>query len=169
MFLLQLDGLGEITKIYWVTEQKCRKFTRIMAYIFICNVSSIVMALNYAIYCICVGNMDTSTWKLPFKLVVAFDTKPLWGWFLQWLFQFGASISYNLCISIPTAYFAAFCRYIEAICKHFEQSVDAIGLDVENIRSETKDRPPRPKNANDWNHVRGKLFRLIDHHVNALE
>lgn len=168
IFLIQ-DGLTGITEIYWATEQKCHQFTRLMAYFLVFNSSSLVMALNYAIYCICIGNMDTSTWNLPFNMVVPFNTESLCGWLLYWLYQLSANLAYTLCISMPTMYFAGFCRYIVAICMHFELLVDAIRSDVERIQSESTVGPRQQSNAVVWCDVRGKLFQLIDHHVNALE
>lgn len=124
-----------------------------MVGIVIFNASSLVMALNYAIYCIYIGDMDTTTWNLPFNMVVPFNMETLGGWLLGWLLQLSINLSYTLGISISTMNFAGFCHYIVAICNHFEVLIDAIRLDVEQMKDG----------------VMEKLFQLIDHHVNALE
>lgn len=163
--------------MYWSTEQKCRKFTRQMLYYLLFNMLSFPMALIYVIYCIYMGNLDTSTWNLPMNVVMPFDTQQIWGWFLKWIFEFGAAYSYFLSMTIPTIYFVCFCQYIVAICNHFELMVDAIRLDVEEIQSVKRGRK---NHSNKWQSVRTKavrmklvvrpkLVQLIDFHVNVLE
>lgn len=152
--------------MYRSTEQKCRKFTKFYLYYICCNQSSFVAALGFAISSICVGNLDTSAWNLPFNLVVPFNTEPLWGWFLHWYFQFTASLSYTLCMIIPTTYFVCLCRYIAAICNHFKLLIDSIRFDVEQIQYNSKNRQ---NNTDVWQNVHTKLIELVDLHVNAME
>lgn len=143
--------------MYFSTEQMCRKFTRLMLYYGVFNLSSIVIALNYAIYCMCTGNWDISTWNLPLNNVFPFD-KSFGGWILKWLFQASTFFTYACCMIIPTTYFVCFCRYIVAICKHFEMLFNEIQFDNFG-RSQCKENTQ----------IRKKLSGLIDHHVNVLE
>lgn len=131
------------------------------------NALPMVVALNHAIYCICVGNRDTSAWNLPFNLVVPFNTETLGGWFLYWLFQLSGNIAYSLCIIIPTTHFTGFCRYIVAICNHFELLLEKIRFDFKQIRNSTKVH--RQKYMEVRHNVQEQLFQLIEHHVNVLE
>lgn len=155
------DDHTNITEMYSATEQKCGKFTRFMIYYLLFNMLSYPMALAYAIYCIYMGNFDTSTWNLPMNVVVPFDTQSIFGWLMKWMYEFGGAVSYFLSMTIPTIYFVGFCRYIVAICKHFELLIDAIRLDVEQIQSD--------QNGRQKHHVREKLSQLIDLHENVLE
>lgn len=163
---LTLDGPSHMTEIYWATEQKCHRSSRLLLDYMFLSLSACVTSFNYAMYCICAGNMDTSTWNLPFNLVVPFDTESPWGWLLFWLFQSSTAISYTLCMIVPSMHFVGFCRYIVAICKHFELLADAIGLEVEQFQRSTKNRQ---KHLDMWHRIREKLSQLIDHHVNVLE
>lgn len=151
--------------MYRSTERKCRKFTKFYLYYICCNQSSFVAALGFATYSICIGITDTSQWILPFNLVVPFDTRPLWGWFLHWFFQFSASLSYTLCMIIPTTYFSCFCRYIAAICQHIEILIDSIRFDVNQIHGDAKNQP----NTSAWQNVYSKITELIDLHVKVME
>lgn len=156
--------------MYRSTEHNCRKFTKFYLYYICCNQSSFVAALSFATYSICMGHTDTSQWILPFNLVVPFNTEPLWGWFLHWFFQFSASLSYTLCMIIPTTYFACFCRYIAAICQHIEILIDSIRFDVKQIHDDPKNQPNDKSSTNfAWQNVYSKLTELIDLHVNVME
>lgn len=115
-----------IAEMYWENEQKCRKFTTIMSYYVFAHQSIVMASLCYSIYCICIGNWDTSTFVLAFNIVVPFNTRHLFGWYIQWLIQLCMSISYVLCVVSVTSYFVCCCFYVQAICDHFNLLIDSI-------------------------------------------
>lgn len=152
--------------MYWETEQKCSVYTkRMLTYIYFHQMAN-VAALIKAISGICANDIDTSTWNLPFNLVVPFDTRPVCGWFLKWMFELSCGFAYTLAMIIPTSYFFCFCMYIVAICKHFEMLVDRIRLDVQWIRAGHKSRR---ECEHMWNKLRKNVFQLIDIHSNVME
>lgn len=152
--------------MYWETEQKCFLFTkRMLKYIYFHQMAN-VAALGYAISCICKNDFETSTWNLPFNLVVPFDTRPVWGWLLKWLFELSCGFAYTLGMIIPTSYFFCFCLYIVAICNHFELMVDMIRLDIKKVQS---GRRKRRKCVKMWIKIRKNIFQMIDIHSNVVE
>lgn len=141
---------------YWSTEQKCFRFTRLMVCYGVVNLSPVVIAFVYAVYCMRTGNWDTTTWNLPLNIAFPFEAT-VWGWLLKWSFEISTFFTYACCMIMPTTYFACFCQYIVAICKHFELLVDDIRCDVERFQC----KPTRQ--------IHKKLSQLIEHHVNLLE
>lgn len=137
-----------------------------MFYCIFCHQMPCVAALGYAIYCISKNDFDTSAWNLPFDVVVPFDTRPVWGWLLKWLFELNCSIAYILAMIIPTTYFFCFCLYIVAICNHFDALVDSFHLNIEQFQSDAIDRS---KHLDLWVGVRNNILQLIGVHLNVLE
>lgn len=115
-----------ILEMYWTNEQKCRKFTKILSYYVFAHQSIVMASLFYSFYCICVGNLNTTTWVLAFNIVVPFNTEYLLGWYLQWLIQLSMSISYVLSVVSVTSFFVCCCFYIQAICNHFKLLINSI-------------------------------------------
>lgn len=160
--------LGEETaasEIYWNTEQKCRKYTKIIVSYIMCHQSTYVAALFYSIYCIRVGNMDTSTWFLPFHLIVPFDTQTIWGWYLFLLLQFNISLAYIMCMVAITSYFLCSCAYIEAIRDHFKSLINSIHANVK--RKEIVKNPQ--KNEEICQKIKDELNEAIEFHTKMIE
>lgn len=150
--------------MYWLIELKCRKFIRTMLYYIAFHEWTFVAALIYAIYSICTGNTDTSTWNLPLNLIVPFNTQPIWGWYLKWFFELSSGFAYALCNIIPTTYFVCSCLYIVAICNHFEMVIESIGHEVGPIQNEESQ-----ENHQEKAFVQENLLKSIHIHVNVLE
>lgn len=89
-------------------------------------------ALLYSLYCIIVGNFDTSTWELPFTLWVPFDTTTVHGWYLLWFIQFSMGMSYSSSQTTITSYFVCCSYYIGAICGHFNSLMNQVNKEVES-------------------------------------
>lgn len=128
------DQTREIRNMYWKNEQKCRKLT-----IFFCQslISIIILFsafLAYSIYCICSGNLETSTWLLAFNMIVPFDTKTIFGWYFLWFLQLNMSMGYVMCIVATTTYFCCCCLYLCSICEHFAIHFRIINRDIEQFR-----------------------------------
>lgn len=160
------DGHRHIVDLYWAIEQKCCFYTKLMLYYIYSHQMPVVAALAYGIYCICIGDFNTSAWNLPFNVAVPFDTQSIRGWLLKWFFEFSAGFAYILCMIIPTTYFFCFCLYLMGICSHFDVLVNEIKFDVDELQCHTNQQENSPTI---WYCVRKKLFQLIDIHVNALE
>lgn len=151
---ISLADDDEIYKMYWKNEQKCRKFTKIMTYYVLLHQSIVMACLFYSIYCITVGNLDTSTWVIAFNIVVPFDTQSLFGWYLQWLIQLSMSISYVLSVVSVTSYFVCCCFYIQTICDHFDMLVKSIEQKDGEIGERTQEK---------------KIIEAIEIHVKVFE
>lgn len=155
----------EITDIYWRTELKCRKYTKIIGSYPVCHQLTFIAALANSFYSICIGNLDTSTWPLPFNLVVPFDTKLIWGWYLLYLLQFCISLAYITSMVSVTSYFVSCCFYIEAICTHFARQIQLAQemVDQNEIMENSKNRQ-----LNETELVK-QIHEAVDLHVNSFE
>lgn len=121
--------------MYWANEQKCRKLTIIFCQSLISIIILFSAFLAYAIYCICCGNLETSTWLLPFNMIVPFDTETIVGWFFLWFLQLNMSIAYMACIVATTTYFCCCCLYLCAICEHFAIHFQIINRDIDQFHA----------------------------------
>lgn len=119
--------------MYFKTEQKCRKITKYMSRYIPIHQSIVIASFFNSIHCICIGNLDTSTWDLAFNIVVPFDTQNLFGWYLKWFIQLSMSVSYALSVTSITSYFICCCLYIHAICKHLNLLNNLIQENNESI------------------------------------
>ncbi|XP_055305885.1 odorant receptor 22c-like [Sitodiplosis mosellana] len=143
----------------------CRKYTKlIFGYIF-CHQSTFGAALLYSFYLIRFGNFDTSTWFLPFTMVVPFDTSSVEGWYWFWFIQFSASLSYIMCMVSVSSYFMCCCFYIEAICDRFGVIINSIRKSVKQNQIE-KDKPKFLENRSK---IRDQIHDAIDLHVNIFQ
>lgn len=122
-YILKIDQSPEIHGIYWANEQKCRKVTDLLIKYIFFNQMTFAAALLYAFYNISTGNMDTSTWFLPFSMDVPFSTESFVGWLILWFIQFNMSLAYITCMVTITTYFICCCFYIETICDHFDSMI----------------------------------------------
>lgn len=90
-----------------------------IGYIF-CQQSYFVAGLLFPFYNICVGNLDTSSWKLTYNIIVPFSRATVFGWLMTWFVEFNMAFTYALSVVSGTSYFVCCCFYLEAICKHFD-------------------------------------------------
>lgn len=165
MFLYCLEREGGIFDIYWNIEKKCRKYTTIFTFYILWNETSFVASLFYSFYCVWCGNYDTSTWPLPFNILVPFDTTSLWGWYLLWFVQFSMGLSYTGCLTAITSYFMSCCLYICAICDHFDFLCDSIMNDVDRNRIEKDQQKYRVRHQQ----IEEKIGRMIKVHDKIYE
>lgn len=140
--------------IYWNNELKYRNFTKKMFYYGCFQISTFSTSLLQPIFEICMGNIDISTWNLPFNVATPFDMKTILGWLLTWFFQVNVSIAYGLCMILMTTGFVGSCNYIVSICNHFE-------LLINSMHSDTEQRM--------WNNLRVKLYRVIERQCDIYE
>lgn len=142
---------------------KCRHFMKFF-FGFVCSQSSLfLIELLRAIVDICMGNTDTSAWKLLFNLFVPFDTVSIFGWLLYWLFQWTTAVSYVLSVVLTTTHFMCFCYYIFAICDHFDLLIDLFHFDSEQSGSDLRSYPEM------WRNSMKKLQHAIELHVQIYE
>lgn len=124
--------------MYWKTEQNCRQFTKYMSYYIVAHQSIVMASFLYSVYCICVGNRDTSTWILAFNIVVPFNSQSIFGWYFKWFINLAMSISYALLLTSITSYFVCCCLYIHAICRHFHLIKNLIANNDKSIHKHIK-------------------------------
>lgn len=127
--------------------------------------STYVASLFYSIYCIWVGNVDTSTWFLPFHMVVPFDTQTIWGWYIFLLLQFNISLAYITCMIAITSYFLCSCAYIEATRDHFTSLIHSIRANVERKEIERN----LQKNKKICQKIKDELNEAIEFHTKIIE
>lgn len=154
-----------MANIYWNNEQKCRKLTDFMKYYTPFQLVTFVSSFIHSIYSICIGNVDTSTWILPFYLVVPFSIKTLSGWYFMFFIQVNISVTYAMCVVSVTSYFVSSCFYICTICEHFERLLDLTSVDIK--RTDNSRKPKTSKKSLDesieaFNHS-------IDLHIKIFE
>lgn len=66
-------------RFYAESEEKCQKLTKFVAVCYLSMAAGLfVAALLFAAFCMRMGNFDTSTWLLPYSLIVLFDTSSLY-------------------------------------------------------------------------------------------
>lgn len=156
---------NNILATYWNAEQKCRDYaTRFACYVPI-NVGVAVAALFHSIYCILIGNYDTSAWILPVELIVPFSTQSIWGWYLLWFINFNIMFFYSADMSSITAYFLSCCVYIGAISDHFDLLYNSIVDDVE--RNQNEKNPI--KYGRRYQKIKEQMSKLVEVHVHLFE
>ena len=141
---------------------KCQKLTKIFFYYGCVQVSTFFAAFFSAIFDICNGNIDVSAWNLPVPVELPFDIKSIFGWFLNWFFQFGSGTVYSFCMILTTTHFVCFCYYIIATCKHFDLFIESLHADCDKIEKE-KNTQKHPKM---WSNVRENLQHIVEIHIN---
>lgn len=158
-------GENDADDIYWKNEQKCRKLTKYMYYYIFVHQTMVMSAFFYSIYCICTGNLDTSTWMLPFIRVPTFNTNIIWTWYLECLTQLIMSIAYALAMVSPISYFLCCCFYIITGCNHFDLLLNSTRNDVDRIQ---KDKNLR-KLQKLHHHLNKKLSQAVEVHGKVVE
>lgn len=169
MFLFRfpfIDDENDVSNLYWATEIKCRKLTKLVL-VFLCiELSTILAMLFAALFDIFMGHTDdTSKWILPIELFVPFDTQLIFGWILNWFYQFDMCFIYLVHMITTTTHFAGCCYYIMTICAHFDQMIASVQDDAKKAKNE-KDVQKRQKL---WNNAEEKLQRAIQLHAKIYE
>lgn len=122
--------------IYWRIEQKCRKCTKLIAF-YPLNLMFLAAVL-YSIYCISIGNLDTSTWILPYTLSVPFNTRSIHGWYALWFIQTQIGISYSAVLVTISTYFVCCCFYIVGLCENFDYLINTLEESDEASNGQTE-------------------------------
>lgn len=159
------SGRGKVYDIYWKNEQKCRKYTKIIAYYVFFNQTAYMMVLISPIYSIAIGNINPSDWKLMYDLILPFDKNQLWGWFLHYFAQFNVGLTYSLILVSVTSYFVCCSFYIDSTCEHFDILINSIRNSIQF--NDTEDETM--KVSANWNKVRQQLSEAINLHVDIFE
>lgn len=161
-----VDKTEEILKMYWNNEQKCEKFTKIFCGMIPFALFIFAVFLAYSIYCIFSGNLDASTWLLPFKMIVPFNSNTIWGWFLLWLIQMNMTLAYLISMVAMITYFCCCCFYICAVGDHFSIIIRMISGDFKKYQENSrKSRHEFEKNTRKFEE---NLQDAIDLHVKML-
>lgn len=107
-----------MNELYWKNEQKCRRYTLVVGLYVVFHTLEFVIVVFYVVSRMWVGDYDTSTWHLSFKMSLPFDlTKPS-GWWQAWFLEFNIAFSYSLCMTADTTYFVCVCLYVCTMCDH---------------------------------------------------
>lgn len=155
----------DVLRNYWNAEQKCRRLTKIMGTYIPINQTMLILPLFISFYNLYVGNVDTSTWILPFTIYVPFRTDHIVGWYFYWFTQLNMGFGYSISISTSTSYFVCCSVYIIAICDHFVAIIRSIKDDIE--------RNHREKNKVEYlerrKRIKENLIKSVDIHVKIFE
>lgn len=135
-FISESDEDEEVYKIYWMTEQKCQKYTRFIRYYVYFDTLGWTGVFAYAVFCIAVGNYNTSSWHLPFFMVLPFDETRVYGWFFEWCIQCSIVFGYCYALTSITAYFVSACFYIVSMCEHFNVIMNCIKSNIKQNQVE---------------------------------
>lgn len=144
-----------VASIYWAAERKCRQFAKPMLAFVLFEKTAYAFALLFSIYCICVGNFDTSTYYLPLRLAPPFSIDSIIGWHLFWAIEFACGVAYLCGTVVVTMSFVCFCFYLEALCDHFESLMESIDAEF-------------CQNSNSLD-ARKILIKAVDHHNKIYE
>lgn len=115
-----------LASIYWSAEEKCRRFAKQMIAFVLFQQTAYVSALFMSVYCICVGNFDTSTYYLPLHLAPPFQIDALYKWYLFWAIQVISAVAYLGGTIIVAVYFVCCCFYLHALCDHFDHLIETV-------------------------------------------
>lgn len=152
--------------MYWNAEQRCRKFTRNMvAFFIIYDQIPYVTVICYSIYCICIGNMDTSTWPTVYDFNLPIDDTSIGGWYISLILVLLGDISYILSMTSATTYFVSSCFYISAAADHFERLMHFVQQNVEFNLLATNPRTQRKRGAE----IKKQVHKAIKIHVDIYE
>lgn len=146
-----------VANIYWTVENKCHNFTEQMTKFVVFQQTSFCLAFFYSIYCICVGNFDTSTYYLPLRIAAPFNIDSLLGWYLFWVLQCITGISYMFSMVAVLLYFVFCCFYLQALCDHFDHL-------IESIDDQFRKNQNKPKGDYASKCARKLLSNTINHH-----
>lgn len=164
-FKSELDNSAAVSDNYWKTELQCRKFTDKISYCFVLSNQAIyATTFVYSIFCICIGNVDTSTWSLPIPVALPHST------FLEWysalFFETNIGFTYSFMMVTTTSFFVCGCLYIGAICDHCNLLIESIHEDNNRIINEWKNATETRKQHQ---RVNEKFIKAIKIHVRAHE
>lgn len=156
---------GDIVGNFWKQEQKCQQFTRALFLFVFLDQTAFLAGPIMSIYDMFNGNFDTSTWNLPMKLVVPFNTQSIFGWYSLWFIETNIGIVYSLCVTSITSYFVSCCFYINGICDHFNLLVKSTLNDLKQIQTE---KNPRKKQKASQQ-LMDKFSQAVEIHAEATE
>ena len=155
--------------IYCNVEMRCRKYTKILGLGCICMTQSMVcITFISSIYNIIIGNLDTSTWELPFRLTVPFNTETFFGWYSLFFLNFCIAFSYAVCVSTTTSYYVSGCFYIRAMYDHFNALIDSLKDDSQS-NDGTKTSQPIKLTKKMYESFEKKLHNAVEIHVKMYE
>lgn len=150
---------------YWKTEQKCKKYSKVMGTLYVVSVQTMfISSLCYSLYNIIVGNSDTSMWKLPLTIGFPISTESIWGWYFLLVFENLLFFTYVVCLSASMSYFISCCLYIATICNHFKFHMCSVREEIDRCL-EDKNPNYRKKRIK----IKKKLNKAIEMHVKAYE
>lgn len=155
----------EEANIYWIAEKTCRQCAKIIASYIPVHLTLFITAVFCSIYNIRSGNLVTSTWFLPFPVLMPFDSSSILAWYAVWFLQINIGTAYVLSITSTTLYFVCCCFYIRAICEHFAWCIQAANEDIELNRNE-KDPAEQGRRRQ---MIQNNLGKSVEIHVQLIE
>lgn len=155
-----------VSLIYWAAERKCRQFTERMVLLMLYQQFSYVFALLFSIYCICVGNFDTSTYYLPLRIAPPFNVDPVYRWYLFLVLQFISGVTYMATLIASAVHFVCGCYYLAGLCDHFNYFIEMVDAEFRQNRSQANERVTVFENSL---RSRKLLCDAIDHHNKIYE
>lgn len=147
--------------MYWNVEQKCRRFAKMMGTFVVLEQTSFIMAVMFSIYCVYIGNFDTSTYYLPLREKPPFNTESLLGWYMFLAIQLCMSFAYVFGVVPAISYFVCNCFYLSTLCDHFDYLIALVDVELK-----PSDRMAIHKNALNAHKL---LSNAIDHHNKIYE
>lgn len=160
-----VDEECEAFHIYDNVEQRCRKYASLAFNLLFLNQIVHVGTLLYSFYNINIGNFDTTTWVLAFRVYIPFETSEIVAWYLEWLLVFGTCVSYYLCQSTITTHFVCCCIYLMGICDHFDFTYNSVMDCSEQIQHEKNPQRHKEKCHQIWE----RLCKSVNIHNKAFE
>lgn len=150
--------------MYRNAEKKSKQFIEKMAVFVLLQQTSFINALLFSIYCICIGNFDTSTYYLPLRLALPFSIDSMLRWYLFLMLQVSIGFAYVFCAIPVISFFVCCCFYLDAICDHFDYLIALVDAEFGKGGMKSEDQVTKSSlNARNF------LINSIDHHNKIYE
>lgn len=151
--------------MYWNAEQQCRRFIYKFGGFVVFHHAPFIIALLFPIYCVCIGNFDTSTYYSPFRMFVPLSVDSVLRWYLFLIFQISVGNAYVSCVIPTISYFVCCGYYLDALCDHFDYLIELVDDEFVQIKGECDCAAIHKRSLNS----RKLLSKAVDQHNKIYE
>lgn len=154
--------------MYRNAEQRCHRFMQKMGGFLVFHHTPFLIALLYPLYCVCIGNFDTSTYYLPFRIAIPFSIASVFKWYLYYVFiQLATANAYIFCVIPAISYFVCCGFYLDTLCDHFDYLIGLVEAEFDQSTSQDPDDHATAHNR--ALNARKRLSDTVDHHNKIYE
>lgn len=107
----------------------CKWFTLFMMLFF--TFGTIMVSCGMSIWCMYQGNLDTSTWFMPYNIILPIDKSTPFGWYCEFLLQSFTGYIFVLIITSTVTFFGGCCYYVQTCLKQFKHMFDEVDKKIQ--------------------------------------